>query len=286
MTVQYSKNSYLFYAAVLAVSLAGCAQQRLEPKEICPPATNLQQAIGPLVSRSDHAQPIRSSGSMTYTGFVDGKKKSKENLGIRLRFYPPDRLYLRADSILGEELCVGTNASDFWLRIKTTPPSAYWFGRLDDMAGCSGNLLLRPENLLEVIGIMDLRGNWQLVEEVGMDVLIRTGPDGRAVKKIYIDCCSDLPKRIEHFGQQGKIVLAVEMAGFTMGKDNIVVPSEIGITSFAGEQVDSVVDIKLTNIKLFKPTPAQLEGKLFKRPSEDSVKNVFELDKNCQFIRK
>ena len=284
---QYGKNSYLFFVVALVISLAGCAQQELGRTEICPPSVNFQEAMESIASRNEQAQPIRSNGSMTYTGFVDGKKKPRENLSIKgLRFYPPDRLYLRADSILGEEMCLGMNALDFWLRIKTAPPSAYWFGRRDDIAGCNDGLLLRPESLLEAIGIIDVSGNWRLEADIGMDVLIKTDPDGRAVKKIYIDCCSDLPKKIEYFGVRGKIIFTIEMAAFTTGRDGIVVPAEIDITSFQDEQIGSIVHIKLTNIKLFEPTPAQLDGKLFKRPREDTVKNVFELDKNCQFIRK
>jgi hypothetical protein len=287
MTAQYRKNSYLFYAVALAISLAGCAQQELGPAEICPPSANLQQAMEPLASRNEQAQPIRSNGSMTYTGFVDGKKKPRENLSIKgFRFYPPDRLYLRADSILGEELCVGMNALDFWLRIKTNPPSAYWFGRRDDMAGCNDGLLLRSESLLEAIGMIDVSGNWQLEADIGMDILIKTDHNGKAVKKIYIDRCSVLPKKIEYFGARGEIIFTIEMAAFTTGQDDIVVPAEIDITRFQDEQIGSIVHIKLTNIKLFEPTPAQLDGKLFKRPHEDTVKNVFELNKDCQFIRK
>jgi hypothetical protein len=286
MAAKYSKNMHLFYTAAFVVILAGCAQQEIVKKEICPPSKNLHQIIEHLAVRSEQAKPIRTNGKMTYTGFVDGKKEAKENLDIRLRFFPPDRLYLRANSILGEELCVGMNERDFWVRIKTNPPSAYWFGRRDDMAGCGSSLFLGPESLLEAVGIIDIMGNWQLEVDDGMDVLVKTGDGGRAVKKIYIDRCTDLPKKIEYLGQQGQIVLAIEMADFTMGKDSIVVPAEISITSFEDEQITSIIDITLTNIKLFTPTGALLEGKLFKLPSEDSVKNVFELDKNCQFVQK
>jgi hypothetical protein len=195
-------------------------------------------------------------------------------------------LYLRANSILGEEMCIGMNARDFWLRIKTNPPSAYWFGRRDDMAGCGSSLFLGPESLLEAMGIIDVRGNWRLDADDGTDVLVKIDDGGRAVKKIYMDRCTDLPKKIEYLGQQGQIALAIEMAGFTTGKDGIVVPAEISITGFEDEQITSIIDITLKNIKLFKPTGALLEGKLFKLPRADSVKNVFELDKNCQFIQK
>jgi hypothetical protein len=286
MAAKYSKNMHLFYAAAFVVTIAGCAQQEIVKKEICPPSKNLHQIMEHLATRSEQAQPIRTNGNMTYTGFVDGKKESKENLDIRLRFYPPDRLYLRGNSILGEELCLGVNARDFWLRIKTNPPSAYWFGRRDDMAGCGSSLFLGPESLLEAMGVIDVSGNWQLDAETGMYVLVKTDDGGRAVKKIYIDRCTDLPKRIEYLGQRGETVLAIEMAGFTMGKDGIVVPAEISITGFEDEQITSIIDITLTNIKLFKPTQAQLEGELFKLPRADSVKNVFELDKNCQFVQK
>ena len=119
-----------------------------------------------------------------------------------------------------------------------------------------------------------------------MDVLVKKDDNGRAVKKIYIDRCTDLPKRIEYLDQKGHVVLAIEMDAFTAGKDGIVVPAKIGMTNFENEQIGSVIDITLTNIKLWQPTSAKLEGELFKRPADDSVKNVFELDKNCQFIRK
>ncbi len=187
MAAKYSKNMHLYYAAAFVVTLAGCAQQEIVKKEICPPSKNLHQIMEHLATRSEQAQPIRSNGNMTYTGFVDGKKESKENLDIRLRFYPPDRLYLRGNSILGEELCLGVNARDFWLRIKTNPPSAYWFGRRNDMAGCGSSLFLGPESLLEAMGVIDVSGNWQLAAETGMYVLVKTDDESRAVKKIYID---------------------------------------------------------------------------------------------------
>ncbi len=133
--------------------------------------------------------------------------------------------------------------------------------------------------------MVNVGSDWALSTAGGLDVLTKLSDTGRDAKKVHINTCDYRPRKIEYFDTAGSLVVAVKLAGYTNLSDEVSVPASINITHYNSGEIDSVVDIKLRNVKLFEPTQKMLEGRLFKPPLSKGFEHIFELNENCEFIR-
>jgi len=122
------------------------------------------------------------------------------------------------------------------------------------------------------------------------DVLARTGARGKVVEKVYVNCSDYLPERIEYYGAEGQLTIALELDEYIRLGNASPVPTRISITHSprlrrvaAGHEMDTVADITLKNVKLFEPSPKQLAG-LFARPEPKGFEHIFKLNDNCEFV--
>ena len=111
----------------------------------------------------------------------------------------------------------------------------------------------------------------------GLDVLTFSR-GGNKSKKIYIDRCDYLARRIEYLDEQGNIEAITELDDYQLIENNFV-PAKIGMIEF---KQSTHIELTLSNIKKFEPTGDQITGKLFKRPAAEGFKNVYRLDEDCQ----
>lgn len=280
-----SKNSVLLLAIAPVVSLCvlvpGCAALPVAHRPtICPGKRTIAEAIAALQRHRENIRPIRASGKL-HLEWYDGEGKAhQENLNINLRFYPPDRVYFRGDTLLGEAIRLGTNAEEFWVLMKPKEISRYEWGRRGRAEACFRQQWLNPQNLLEALGMVSFDTGWSLSSEGDFDILTSAGPAGSRLKRIYVDCCDYMTKRIEYFGSDGQIVITLELDGHTRLGDAAGVPTKISITH---HDTNTAVDIVLKNVRLFEPSPKQLVG-LFARPEPKGFERVLKLNDSCEFV--
>jgi hypothetical protein len=275
------------FAVSILLLLTGCAATPIEkPKSfIRPVKTDINQVVA-AASAAVSAQPIQSRGTLRFQEFKAGKAGPPENLNIQLRFTPPYHLYLKADSILGEAIRLGSNPEQFYLCFKPNEISSYFHGKWALANGCNSQLFISPQVILEALGNASVDNSMKLSTENNFYVLSKMDASGILLKKVYLDPQSYFTRRIEYFDINGDTAMEMTLNNYTSGDSaGIVVPTSMEISYFDGSDLASIVKIKLKGVKPFTPTEAQLKGK-FNPPSTKGFKNVYELAGNCQFIKK
>ncbi len=240
-----------------------------------------EEAIAGLEMIRRQVRPIRSGGHCRIRWIGSDQKLHEENPSIDVRFVPPDRLFLRGNILGSETIRLGSNADEFWL---TAPPkeiSAYWWGKRSDIQKCPGSLWINPDNLLEVLGLYDLSGPWELTKEERWDVLTRMESDGLPAKRIYLDRCSRRVGKIEYY-DKGLVLVSIRLEEYPQD-DGPLIPNKITLDGIAPETQASVI-ITLQNVAVFEPTESQLQGKLFARPASQGFEHVYQLKDQCVFV--
>ena len=249
---------------------------------------DIAAAVGAINANRQFVKPIRAGGNCLIEWFDDDGKKHKENPAIQLRLVPPDHLYFSGDILGGEAIRFGTNPEEFWFRIKPKEVSGYWWGKRSTARACGAGRHLGPESLLEALGLVDVDHTWILSSKPGYDILTLKGNAGLPIKRIEIDWRDYLVRKIEHFDEFGEITVVVNMSKYTVGAGEIagiVVPTRIIIAYLNMPNGGLLTDITLRDLKPFRPTEAQMKGKLFTRPDTKGFEDIYELDKDCRFIK-
>ena len=186
-------------------------------------------------------------------------------------------MYFRGNILSQELVRLGTNPDQLWVQFKPAEISTYYWGDRPGADSCLQYQRLSPNNLIEAIGMVDVAPDAILEKWGGLDVLTFSRSKTKS-KKIYIDRCDYLARRIEYLDEQGNIEAVTELDDYQLIENNFV-PAKIGMIEF---KQSTHIELTLSNIKKFEPTQTQLTGKLFKRPAADGFKNVHKLDEDCQ----
>jgi hypothetical protein len=267
-------------SAGLLVFVSGCQMQSVQtPVRICNGKENIGQAENALAQHRDSIKPIRAGGNLLLKYYDGDNKLRKENLGITLRYYPPDLLYFKGDVLAQEVLRLGTNADEFWVMFKPKEISTYHWGMLSETQKCLSGHWINPQNLIEALGAVRTFPGGILSSEEGLDVITASGPGG-IKKRVYIDRCDYLTRRIEYYDQYGKIIASTDLDDYTQNVEESFIPRKIRMVEYT---TDTTVEIDLRNVKLFKPSAKQLSGRLFQRPATERFEHVYRLNDECEF---
>ena len=270
----------------------GCEPGLKEPLgreiELLKGKPDISAAVAAINAHRQFVKPIRAGGNCLIEWYDSDGKKHKENPAIQLRLVPPDHLYFSGDILGGEAIRFGTNPEEFWFRIKPKEVSGYWWGKRTTARTCGAGRHLGPESLLEALGVVDIDYTWTLSSRPGYDILTLKGDAGLPVKRIHVDWRDYLVRTIEHFDEFGDISVVVKMSKYTDGTGEmagIVVPTRIAIVYLNMPNGGLLTDMTLRDLKPFRPSEAQMKGKLFKRPPDNGFENIYELDKDCKFTK-
>lgn len=285
---QRNHRLFLHFAAAILI-LAGCAARIQKPMPLCPGAGSAAEALSVLRSQSQNTLPIRANGRCLLQCYTDGKKR-KENFPVKLWMSPPNEIYLQGDVAFNAKgIVVGSNEREFWMSMKPKEISSYWWGRWFG-GSCLETLVISPELLLEALGIAVVgkgqdskKKNWSLSNSEGLDVL--TKRRGRTeARKIYIDACDYLVRRIEYFDANGEVVVVTELDKYKELLEGFFVPAVIKITRPAGQAEDSVsITLSLKSIKPADFTEKQ-RNRLFERPRPRGFEHIYEINEDCETI--
>lgn len=279
-----SKNSVLFLAigpvVSLCVFISGCAAPTVKEAPVICDDKSIGQVVQIFQRRRENIRPLRAGGSLYLRWYDSEEKAHEENLNIDLRFCPPDRIYFRGNSILGEAVRLGANAEQFWIMMKPKEISTYQWGMRSHVEGCRPRQWLNPQCIFEALGVLWVDTTWSVFSRGALQVLTRMDDRGNVVQKIYVGCSDYLARRIEYYDHEGRAAVVLELDGYRHVSDAAPVPTRINITHY---ETNTVADITLKNVKLFEPSPKQLVG-LFTRPEPKGFKHVFKLNENCEFV--
>ncbi len=116
---------------------------------------------------------------------------------------------------------------------------------------------------------------WSLSRDGAFDVLARK-EGGIVTKKIYLNNCDYLVRKIEYIRKGGETSVVMELGNYEQITERFFVPGVIKITSNSdGGRKDSV-KITFSSMEPANLTDKQ-RGRLFTRPESRGFKNIYEI---------
>lgn len=271
-------NLRLFFLFTISVLiLTGCARQIREPKRICPGKKSATEALSLLKLRSKNTVPLKANGQCRLQYYDAEGKRHNENFPVKVWVNPPTEIYLQGSIALNAKgIVLGSNEDEFWLAIKPKT-STYVWGQWSDEAYPEG-LMINPKLVLEAVGITEVGSgkNWSLSKKDVFDILTKRNGHTES-KKIYIEACDYLVKRIEHLDADRPLVV-IELGQYKQVSEGFFVPAVINITKATAEAIENSVSINL-NLKSIKSTNITLKqhNRLFTRPRPHRFKHIYKI---------
>jgi hypothetical protein len=171
---------------------------------------------------------------------------------------------------------LGSNEEEFWLAVRLKEISGYWWGQWSG-GDYPEKLMISPRLVLEALGttaVEDEEG-WLLSKEKAFDILTKQ-ESGIETKKVYINACDYLIRKIEYLDADGRAAVIMELDKYKEISKNFFVPGIVKfVNRFGGNKGDSV-QITFGSIKPAKFTDKQQE-RLFVRPRPDGFKHIYKI---------
>ena len=256
--------------------LAGCAPQIREPMRLCPGADSAVDLLSLLKGQLENAVPLKAAGRCLLNYYTEAKPH-KENFPVKLWANPPAEIYLQGDVAFDAKgIVLGSNKDEFWLSIKPKEVSTYWWGRWSKQAHFKG-LIVSPKLMLKALGIVEIttEENWSLSKEGGFDVL--TKRQDMMVKRIYVDSCDYLVRKIEYFDADKPIAVA-GLDRYREVAVDLFVPALIKIVAYTADNKENSTSmtISLSSIKPASFTEKQ-RNRLFTRPVPQGFEHIYKI---------
>ena len=264
-----------FTAAILI--LGGCAAQIQKPVRVCPGKESIAESLSSLRLQLENAVPLKANGQCLLQYYAEDKKPKKENFPVKLWVNPPVEIYMQGDVAFDPKgIVLGSNEDEFWLAVRLKEVSGYWRGRWSEESRPE-KLMISPRLVLEALGIAAVGDieSWSLSNEGAFDVLTKQ-EGGAKTKKIYINTCDYLVRRIEYFSDDGKAGIVMELDKYKKVSGDFFVPSAIKIINRSGGNKENSVQITLSSVKPANFTDKQ-RRRLFIRPQAQGFKHVYKI---------
>jgi len=266
-----------------AVFLAGCAVPQYPATPLCPGKATAAEVVA--VLHDKQAAPLSLvcvvDCRLEFTD-PDGKSR-KETFGGKLFFVDPENLCIAGEKF--GPIRIGVNVAEFWMYFK--PIDTAWYGLRSNTSNCADKSGFNPSSMVyltEAFGRIDLSADWTLTSDPGYDLL--TTANGRGIKRVYVNCCTNQIERIEYCDLLRNQVILVASADLSDYKTVVgvgEVPGVIQLRHFRASQSDMMFQLKLSAMKVFVPTVVQQE-KLFARPEPKGYDKIYRLNEQCDFI--
>jgi hypothetical protein len=253
-----------------------------ERERLCEGKGSIEEAVSILSLRRQNVGSLQGRADCIFYYKDDkGEEKRKEVSAVNVRFVPPDRILFRGN-VFGEVVGFGSNENEFWLRVKPDMDS-YWWGTRQQAEDCSEIMLINPYNVIEALGMVDVKTDWELSYQNGYDILTLSRDDGTPLKSVYMDACDYLVSRIEYFDNEGLLKASAALSDYTVGEDGLAVPQSIEVTQYQFGIREGSVEIQLKHVRPFSPNEEQ-RRLLFKRPEREGFEHMYRLNDACQFV--
>lgn len=277
-----------FLIVLLPVFVSGCGPELIpEPSDelLCPGKDGPVEGFEALRSSYGVAESFKAYGSCKISYVKDDDVK-RENLNSKLWFVPPGDLYFYGDT-LGGFVNFGSSDEHFWFRTK--PDGFYvwsdWPSGLVEVVNIKncirGRIGFCPSDIVETFTGPDVGRDWLFYGIDGDDVFESPGYWGW-VKKVYVERCNYLARRIEYRSPSGRVLTVAEVGDYTK-VGGMKVPTSVVIRHYVDGEEKRGIDIDFNNIVSFEPSRKQLD-ELFDLPDTAGFDELYRLDEDCDLV--
>ena len=206
-------------AGMLTLGASGCASFRRPAPSPMPRVLSQSPTLNDVITAvNDNSSRIHSFS--TSHAELSGPELPVTLRGVNIAFERPRRMRMRARSMAGAELDLGSNDELFWIWVARNEPAAVHFCRHDQFATSNAgrSLPINPDWLIEAMGIVEFSPD---EEHVGpyrssaghLDIhSTRHMPDGPAKKITTVHASTGAVLRQQVYNHLGELV-AIATAG-------------------------------------------------------------------------
>ena len=187
-------------------------------------------------------------------------------------------------------MVAGANQEEFWLAIRPKELRGYLWGKQTTIRQCTAKLPLpmNPRDILDALGMIRFEDdsankNWRLTAEDGYDILINSDDGQNILKKVYVNRCDYLVRKIEYFSTAGNLAVVTELDNYRTVTDGFEIPSVIKIRRLSENGDGDAVKITLKSMKPKEFTEKQ-KSFLFSKPGMEQFESVLILSDDCRWI--
>lgn len=259
--------------------------------DICPAEYNVLEAMAVLSGRWQQVQSFYANGQCRWAGLdADGKERD-ENFPIKIWAEPPKKFCLHGDILFNPRgMIAGANGQEFWLTIMPKELRGYMWGKQTTIRQCTAQLPLpmNPRDVLEALGMIRFEDdstnkNWRLTAVDSYDILINSDDNRNILKKVYVNRCDYLVRKIEYFSTAGDLVVVTELDKYRTVTDEFLVPSVIKIRRLSENGEGDTVKITLKSMKPKEFTDKQKRF-LFSKPPTERFESILMLSDDCKWV--
>ena len=281
---------FTIVAGCMCLLFWGCAPVE-KSVDICPAKYSVLESMSVLSERWGKAEPFYANGQCLWTGQDAEGKERRENFPIKIWAEPPEKFCLHGDILFdGRGMVAGANEEEFWLVLRPKELRGYMWGRQGTINKCTAQLPLpmNPRDVLEALGMIHFEddstnGNWRLTAADDYDILIKSDNRRNILKKVYVNRCDYLVRKIEYFGSAGDLTVITELDNYRTVADGFEIPSLIKIRRLSKSNGGDAVMITLKSMKVKEFTEKQ-KSFLFSKPGMERFESVLMLSDNCEWI--
>lgn len=284
----------LFTIAVggLCTFFPACAPIEKPVDDVCPPEFNVIEAVSVLSQRWTMARPFYANGRCLITGQDNEGKPLKENPAIKIWVLPPDKVCLYGDIFLNSKgLILGASEEEFWFVCNPKEIRTYMWGKQSTAQNCSAELPfpISPRDILDALGMIrfdtdSTEQNWSLTPARDFDILTNRDSGSNLIKKVYIDRCDYLVRKIEYFDKAGEISVVAELGKYRPVGDEFLIPTVIDIKRWSQDSDAETVKITLRSVKPKEFSDKQ-KNVFFSKPDMKRFKEILFLSEDCSWIQ-
>jgi hypothetical protein len=274
---QYNHRLFIGFAAAILI-LTGCAPQIQKPVRVCPGKETASESLSLLRQRLENMVPLKANGRCLLQYYAEDKKPKKESFPVKLWVNPPVEIYMQGDVAFDPKgIVLGSNEDEFWLAMKLKEISSYWWGRWPKES-CPEKLMISPRLVLEALGAVAVEDeeSWSLSNEGTFDVLTKQGGSTKIRKKVHINTCDYLVRRIEYFNDDGRAAIVAELDKYKELIRGFFVPTFVKIINYSDGNGGDSVQITLGSVKSMNFTDKQ-RRRLFIRLEPKGFKHIYKI---------
>lgn len=273
------RKAAVYIILFTACVLTGCGGGLKPAAPICPGKNTVSEALAVMTGGTPHhAFKASASCIIEFTDMEGGHHK--ETFDAKMILAEPNRLTMAGDKF--GPILIGVNSRQFWMYVKPGLDTGWWGDNLD-AAGCGEKLGFNPMHLLEVLGRLDVSGDWRLDNQNGLTVLTRSSLDRSGSKRIVINNCTGFAERLEYTDRYGRIAVCADMSSHVRLDNGRCVPQQIELRHFKDGTIDAFLSLRLKKMEVFAPTEKQ-SRQMESRPSTTGLKRVYRLNELCNFV--
>lgn len=204
---------------LLAASVAGCVTQTGKRPPYVGPTQSMRQVVEEINRNNASIRTLRTAHTFEALLYDDKGKSHAFSGDGYLLFRKPEELLLTAGGVIGKFFEVGSNADRYWFTVYPDEVSTQWWGdKANFTPEAARQIPIRPDLLLEVLGVLDIDTNFKSPpvpvmrfnndEHAYMFLWNVPLPDRWvAQKEVWYDRETKLPKLVLLFDTNGRIIL-------------------------------------------------------------------------------